>query len=119
MNPRLEPVCIALEYLTLLLAVGWPTYRIAVTGQFWSSLVRIWFYLALWSVMASLVIPVVVTRVLHGKGNWFQFPEGRTCVMMICSGWIASLVFSVLALAIRKLWIGWSPQPSSQPAQTK
>jgi hypothetical protein len=108
MNDHLKLISIVsagLQYPTMAVALGLPIWRIAKTGHFWPSFLRMWLYMILWTILFSMFIPGIVAALFHDKRAWNYFPEGPAVMGMILGGWISCLVLCAITLGLRNVWM--------------
>jgi hypothetical protein len=105
-NPKMIAVVSAvIQWSTAAVAVGFPIWRIAKSGRFWSSFLLMWLYLILWAVLFTMIAPPVFACVFHDRRAWEYFPDGPAVTGMVCGGWLTCLILCALALGIRNVWI--------------
>jgi hypothetical protein len=95
-----------IQYPTMALAVGWPLWRLCKKGRFWASVLRMWLYLVVWTILICMVVRPIVAGAFRDKhGGVDYFPDDIAIPGMIFGGWVSCILLCGLVLGIRTLWI--------------
>jgi hypothetical protein len=108
MNADLKPVdavSLAFQFAALMLALGLPIWRIATTGHFLMSFLRMWLYLILWALLFCMAIPLSISCVFHDKHVFEHFPDPRGITATLMIGWLPCLILCSITYSIRYFWI--------------
>jgi len=94
-----------LAALMLNCALVLPLWYLVKTGNLKSAVLLMWGGLFLWSVSASMLIPLSIIKIVDNDANgvFAVFPEMTIILPVVVTGWMSSLILCSVLLGLRKL----------------
>lgn len=86
-------------------AIGYPIYRVWVTGKCWSYVPTMWWLFIGWGLFYGILAPLYLSRLFHDEMVVDYFPYGRAAGAFIIMGWAPAVILCVATWSVRKTWL--------------